>query len=218
VPASCCKPDYDAVFDDRAAQQDAERYRRSGVQGSTRRLVELITARGVRGASVLDVGGGVEVIGIELLQAGAALLAGVDASRAYVAVATAELARRGLTERATVRYGDFVELADEMEPADVVTLDRVVCCYGDWRALVDRSARHARRVFGLVYPNDRWWIRAAIGVGNLWMRLTRTSYRGYVHPERGIDAHIRESGFALRSHHRGWVWQTAVYERVTATP
>ncbi|MGZ8562754.1 MAG: methyltransferase domain-containing protein [Candidatus Limnocylindria bacterium] len=213
VPTSCCKPDYDAVFDDRAARHDAEGYRRHGPQGSTMRLVNEVTARGVRGASVLDIGGGAGAIGMELLAAGAESLTDVDASRAYIEVARAEIGRRGWAERAAFHYGDFVELADEIDPADVVTLDRVVCCYGDWQALVDRSARHARRLYALVYPNDRWWLRAGIAIGNLWPRLAGRTYRGYVHPERAIDARIRSIGFERRSHHRGWVWQTAVYER-----
>ena len=213
MPGSCCTPDFDTVFDDRAARHDAERYRRRGADGSTRRLVEAIKALDVRGASLLDIGGGVEVIGIELLAAGATSLTGVDASRAYVTVATEELARRGLAERATLRYGDFVEHAPTLEAADVVTLDRVVCCYRDWEALIGSSLARARRLYGLVYPHDRWWMRIGIGLSNLWFRIAGNAYRGYVHPERAIDATIRGEGFEVRSHHRGWVWQTVVYER-----
>ncbi|MGH2782949.1 MAG: methyltransferase domain-containing protein, partial [Thermoleophilaceae bacterium] len=185
-----------------------------GPSGSTLRLVEAIAARGVEGASVLDIGGGVGVIGLELLGDGAATLTDVDASRPYVAAARQAVEERGLGDRTTIHHGDFVELADEIEPADVVTLDRVVCCYGDWRALVDRSTERARRLYGLVYPNDRWWLRLGIGFGNLWLRAFGRSYRGYVHPERMIDERVHAAGFTPRSHHRGWVWQTVLYERV----
>jgi magnesium-protoporphyrin O-methyltransferase len=162
---------------------------------------------------VLDIGGGAGAIGMDLLAAGAVSVTDVDASRAYLAVARAEIDRRGWAERATFHYGDFVELAEGIDAADVVTLDRVVCCYADWQALVDESARHARRIYALVYPNDRWWLRVGIAIGNLWPRLSGQTYRGYVHPERAIDVRIRSNGFERRSHHRGWVWQTAVYER-----
>jgi hypothetical protein len=107
-----------------------------------------------------------------------------------------------------------VALTDELETADIVTLDRVVCCYRDWAALVDRSVAHARRIYGMVYPNDRWCTRAAIWMGNLMLRFSRQSYRGYVHPERAIDARIRDAGFGRRLHHRGWLWQTVVYTRL----
>jgi len=217
MPPSCCDVDYDRMFDARTAHRELTAYRRSGPAGSTRRLIDAIKATGIERASVLDIGGGVGVIGFELLAAGANRLTDVDAARAYVAVARDEAERLGLEDRTTFRHGDFVALADEIGSADVVTLDRVVCCYGDWTALVDRSIAHARRIYGLVYPNDRWWTRFGIWMGNLTLRFSRQSYRGYVHPERAIDARIRDAGFERRLHHRGWLWQTAVYQRTPAS-
>lgn len=214
MPPSCCGPDYDAMFDDRTARRELARYRRGGPDASTRRLVDALKAAGVQDASLLDIGGGVGTIGIELLAAGADTLTNVDASGPYLAVARGELERRGLGDRAAFHHGDFVELADRVEEADIVTLDRVVCCYRDWPALVDRSVARARRLYGLVLPNERWWLRIAIGIGNLVLRLRGQSYRGYVHPERRIDERIRGAGFRTRSHHRGWVWQTVLYERI----
>jgi Methyltransferase domain len=213
VTSSCCHPDYDAAFDARAAHRQLSEYRRSGPTGSTRRLLDGIKTDDVRHSTVLDVGAGIGVIGLELLAAGATAVTNVDAARAYVAVGRHEIERRRLSDRATFHHADFVEIADNVKPADIVTLHRVVCCYADWPTLLDVSAIRARRLFGLVYPNDRWWIRLAIGCGNLVLRLRRQSFRGYVHPERGIDERIRGAGFEERLHHRGWVWQTVVYVR-----
>lgn len=204
------------MFDARTARRQLIAYRRSGPTGTTRRLIDAIRDAGVDGATVLDIGGGVGIIGFELLAAGADRLTDVDAARAYIAVARREATRRGLDDRVTLRHGDFVALAEEIEPADIVTLDRVVCCYGDWTALVDRSAARARRLYGLVYPTDRWWTRFGIGMGNLMLRLTRRTFRGFVHPERAIDDRVRAAGFEPRVHHRGWLWQTVIYERTRA--
>lgn len=214
MPPSCCDTDYDAAFDAKTARRELLTYRRAGPTGSTKRLVDEIARTGVGGASILDIGGGVGIVGFELLAAGAEHLTDVDAARAYVAVARREAEHRGVADRTVFRHGDFVALAGEVESADVVTLHRVVCCYADWEALVDRSVERARRLYGLVYPTDRWWTRIGIGVANLVPRLMRIAFRGYVHPEQAIDARIRRAGFQLRSHHRGWLWQTAVYERV----
>jgi hypothetical protein len=214
VPASCCKPDYDAVFGARAARRQATAYRRHGARGSTLRLIEAIRRSGIGGASVLDIGGGVGVIGLELLATGAASVTEVDASGPYIAVARHEAGRAGWGDRASYIYGDFVELAGEIEAVDVVTLDRVICCYGDWRAMMDRSTEHAGRLIGLVVPNDRWWLRAGVGLGNLCLRLIGQSFRGYLHPERQLDERVRAAGFERRMYHRGWVWQTALYERI----
>ena len=213
MPPRCCEPDYDALFDDRAARRELAAYQRNGPSGTTRRLIEAIRSEGVDGASVLDIGGGVGIIGAELLGAGASTLTDVDASRAYAATARAELERRGFGDRISVHHGDFVRIAGDIAPVDIVTLDRVVCCYGDWATLVDRSTEHAQRLIGLVYPNDRWWMRLVVDAGNLVMRLFRQQFRFYVHPEREIDARIRGAGFERPFHHRSIGWQTAIYHR-----
>jgi hypothetical protein len=127
-----------------------------------------------------------------------------------------EAERRGFGDRAAHRYGDFVELADEVEPADIVTLDRVICCYADMPALVGRSVERARRLYALVYPVDRWWIRLIVGVGNGVLRLFRQSFRFHVHATRAVDRLIRSHGFERRLHHRGVVWQTFLYSRSPA--
>lgn len=202
------------MFDAPTARRQLAAYRRSGTTGSTRRLVDAIKAAGVNGASVLDIGGGVGVIGLELLAAGADHVTDVDASPAYVAVVRSEAERRGLGERMSVLHGDFVLLADAVEPADIVTLDRVVCCYGDWTALVERSTSRALRIYALAYPVDRWWTRFGIRLGNLGLRLVGRAFRGYVHPERAVHERIQAAGFERRTDHRGWLWQSAVYERI----
>jgi magnesium-protoporphyrin O-methyltransferase len=209
----CCRPDYDALFDARSARRQLEAYRRKGAEGTTRRLLDAIRAEGIAGASVLDIGGGVGVIGMELLDAGADRLTGVDASRNYVAVATHEFRRRGYGDRATFHHADFVELAPEVPAADVVTLDRVVCCYLDWEALVARSVERARRLYGLVYPVDRWWMRWSIGLVRTVGGLFGQAYPFSVHPDRRIDAQIRAAGFVPVLVRRGIAWQTVLYRR-----
>ena len=111
---------------------------------------------------MLDIGGGIGAIQLELLAAGASRAQAVDASEAYVETARAEAERRGYGDQTTARVGDFVELAPSIEPADVVTLDRVVCCYPDVDALLGAAAeqgdadRRARLPAGhLVEPGRR---------------------------------------------------------------
>jgi hypothetical protein len=215
MPQSCCRPDYDALFDETMANGDLDDYRKDGAQGETRELVEAVRQRGVAGATLLDIGGGVGVIGQELLAAGAAHLTDVDASHAYLEAARWLAGDRGTTDRAEYHFGDFVELAPVVPPADVVTLDRVICCYPDWHALVDASVSHAHRLYGLVYPVDRWWMRTGAWLGNLFLRITRQSFRFYVHPSRAVDARVRGAGFARIVQRRGLIWQVVLYERLS---
>lgn len=209
----CCQTDYDALFDDRAARRELADYRRRGARGTTARLLEAIRREGVVSASVLDIGGGVGVIGAELLRAGASSLTDVDASRPYLAAARSEINRRGYADRATFEHGDFVERAPDVAPADIVTLDRVICCYGDWVGLVDRSVERARRLYGLVYPVDRWWMRLSVGVVRGISRLFGHPAPFAVHPDRAVDARIRAAGFTPIVEERGFAWQTVLYRR-----
>jgi magnesium-protoporphyrin O-methyltransferase len=221
MPDSCCRPshplpDYDAEFDEESVRRDLLEFRRDGADGTTRRLARALVEQGVRGATLLDIGGGVGALQFELLGAGVAASVDVDASAAYLEAASGEAAERGLREQTAYRHGDFVELAAEIEPADVVTLHRVICCYPDAVALVSASASHARRLYGLVYPVDRWWTRILFSFGNLASRLTGNAFRIHLHPTSLVDRLVREAGLEPRYRHVGWIWQTAVYARPAA--
>ena len=213
MPKDCCSIDYDAHFDAEEARHDLLVYRKDGADGSTRRLIDALLAEGIEGASLLDIGGGVGIIQLELLEAGIASSVDVDASGPYLQVAEAEAAERGFRERTAYHHGDFVALADQVEDADVVTLDRVICCYPDVRSLVGSSARHARRLYALVYPVDRWWTRGVGRIMNFFTMLSRSEYRMYVHSERLVDQLVREAGLLPHYRHAGMVWQTVVYAR-----
>ena len=189
--AGCCNPtDYRRLFSGKQARRDARRFRRRGLHGTSRDLVEL--AGDVRGASVLDVGGGVGAIELELLAAGA---------------------ERGVETRVERRVGDFVTA--ELEPHDVVVMHRVVCCYPDVDALVGAAADHARRVLLLTYPQDGPALRLAFRALNLWLRLSGCGFRAYVHRAARIAAIAEEHGLRLeRAKPSGRFWESAVYRRM----
>ena len=213
-PGPCDCPGCPNVFSLKAAEEDLRRYLRQGPDPSTRSLISAIESQGIDGASVLDIGGGIGAIQLELLAAGAATTESVDATPSYVAVARAEAERRGYGARTRHLEGDFVALANEVEPADVVTLDRMVCCYSDMPRLVGRSLEHARRMIGLVYPRDTWWTRAMARAMALFHRLTRDPVRWYIHSESTLDALIRGAGFERRVLRRHVLWQVALYVRI----
>ena len=204
------------MFDEPSVRRDLADYRHRGPQGATRDLIEAIRAEGAEeldGAEVLDIGGGVGVIGHELVASGAAKLTAVDLSNHYLAAARDEATDRGYVERADFRFGDFVELAPALDDADVVTLDRVLCCYRDWRALVGASTAKARRLYGVVYPVDRPWTRVASVLGNVVLRVFRSDFRFHIHPDRAVDLLIRDAGFERRYRRGGLIRQTVLYRR-----
>jgi magnesium-protoporphyrin O-methyltransferase len=201
------------VFGDRVARRELRRYRRRGPSKSTRLLVDALRDEGVRDATILDVGGGVGVIYHELLAAGARSATHVDAAASYLAVARDEAERRAEADRVRFVHGDFVELAPEIAPADVVTLDRVICCYPDMRRLVGLSAVRARRLYGAVFPRDTWWVRLLQPIGNLLFRMQRSAFRLYLHPPSDIDEALRDAGLSRSYVARTPLWEVAVYAR-----
>jgi magnesium-protoporphyrin O-methyltransferase len=201
------------MFSSGEAENDLKRYRKKGPDPTTRALIEALVAEGVDGATLLDIGGGIGAIQLELLAAGAARAESVDASEAYVEVAHSEAERRGFADRTSGRVGDFVALAPDIEPADIVTLDRVVCCYPDLRALLEAAAGRARRLVGLVYPRDVWWNRIVARVINAFGWLTRNDTRWYLHRPGQVDALLRGAGYERREIKRNVIWQVVVYRR-----
>ena len=211
---SCCACEsYQSQFGDKHAVKDLKRYRKKGPDKTTRLLIDALKREGVSGASLLDVGAGIGILHHELLDAGAAKAVHVDATAPHIHVAKEEAARRGHRDRVTFLCGDFVVLAPEIPAADVVTLDRVICCYPDMELLVSTSASHAQRLYGAVFPRERWIVRAVVAFGNFARRVTGNAFRAYVHPVRAIDAALERQGLQLRSVRDTFVWRIVVYSR-----
>jgi magnesium-protoporphyrin O-methyltransferase len=215
----CCSPGdsaFDHQFDARHAAGKLRDYRRNGPEGLTQALIEGLAAGGVDGRTVLDIGGGVGAVHHELLRSGAAAAVDIDASRAYIAVAREEAVRQGHADRVQYLKGDFVALADDVEPADLVALDRVICCYGDVAELVGRSATLARRRYGLVYPRDSWLGRVGTAFLNARFRLVRSPFRVYVHRTAEVEGILAAHGLVKRIRQTTLIWQLEIYERPAA--
>src|ERR1043166_3906801 len=201
--SSCCTSFSTAnqrQFSDATARRDLERYRKRGLDVTTRFLRDAILTAG-NGRTVLDVGAGIGALGFELLAAGATRVTVVEAAAAYVAAAREEAARRGLLPGLDLVHGDFVTVAPDLVPADVVTMDRVVCCYPAYRPLLEAAARHSRRLLAFSYPRDRWFVRAAVTLQNLVRAAVRNPFRGFVHPAGDMETVLKAHGFS-RTHHR----------------
>lgn len=215
---SCCRCEgLESQFDRETAERELRRFRRRGPIRSTQLLIDGLRGAGVGGASLIDIGGGVGAIHHTLLDAGAASAAQVDISPEYIKAARDEAARRGHGDRVSFIHGDFVQLAAELPDADIVTLDRVICCYPDMPALVGAAADRARRLIGAVYPPDTWWTRIGVRAVNALMRLRRSEFRVYMHSPSDIDDVLQRRGFDCVTRRRTMLWQIAIYERPAAS-
>ncbi len=207
---SCCSPgSYVEVFGAKQARRDARKYRKKGLDPTARLIVE--HAGEPEGVTVLEVGGGVGAIGLELLKHGAAHATNVELSPEYDEEAWALAREAGLEERVERRVGDFAR--DGVPPADVVAMHRVVCCYPDYEQLLGEASDHARRALVFSFPRETWWWRLGIGVLNALMRLRRREFRAYVHPVPRLLAVPLDHGLALEFEHEGRIWRMAAFRR-----
>lgn len=212
----CCRPgDLDDVFDARRAERKARDYERRGVGGDSRRIVDLVRDRMPSGYTVLEVGGGVGEIPLELLKDGAASAVNVELATTYEAAASALIDRHGLTGRVERRLGDFVAAAGEIAQADVVVMNRVVCCDARPEAMVGAAAARARRLLVITIPVERWWIRLGLGVANLFLAFRGVAFRGYVHPTRTVVAAAERQGLRLVRRDPAILFQLLAFERAT---
>jgi magnesium-protoporphyrin O-methyltransferase len=210
----CCDEDLALLgYDGNSAGKDLAKWRNRGPHPATQELIDVIRDEGVAGAVLLDIGAGVGAVHISLLEAGAATAVDVDASREYLATARSEAERRGFAGRVAYRYGDVVELAAELPPADIVTLDSVICCYPYLPALLDAAVKPNPRLVGLTYPRDVWWMRAYMHIWNVAHAAVGSRARYFIHRHAQVNRLMAELGFA--NTHEGGTreWRVVLYGR-----
>lgn len=201
------------VFSERFARRLAKRYRKRGLDRTARRMADFVAAQGLEGATVLEIGGGVGEIQLELLKAGAARTTNLELSRAYDADARKLAEEHGLADRVERRLHDIAEAPEDVEPADVVVLHRVVCCYPDYERLLGAAADHAGRLLVFSYPARTILTRVFMTVANAFQALLRRDFRSFTHPPEAMLAVLDRHGLSRTYEHRARIWQIAGLER-----
>jgi SAM-dependent methyltransferase len=204
------------AYDGLDAEADLHRWRDGKLNPETTELIDVVRREGVAGAAVLDIGAGVGAVHVSLLEAGAAGAVDVDASREYLAAARSEAERRGLGDRVQYRYGDVVELADELPPATIVTLDSAICCYPYLEPLLAAATRSQPRLVGITYPRDVWWMRAFMRLYNLAHAVRRSPARYFIHRHAQVERWMAGAGY-MNAHEGGTrYWRVVLYRRAVA--
>jgi magnesium-protoporphyrin O-methyltransferase len=211
---SCCDPrGCDDFFGGGFARKMANRYRKRGLDRTSRRMVAFLEAHGLAGGTVMEVGGGVGEIQIELLKRGATRAVNLELSSAYDGEAERLLAEAGLQGRAERRLHDIAVDPDGVEAADVVVLHRVVCCYPDYERLLGAAADRARRLLVFSHPPRNLISRSLVAAQNAFFRLRGSEFRTFAHPPAAMLAVLNERGLQQDFAHRGLVWRVAGLER-----
>lgn len=210
---TCCGHCEDAgdFFNDRTAKKDLKKYRRRGPEKPTQLLTRSVSEASIEGKTLLDIGGGIGAIQFELFGHGLQQSVMVDASGAYQKVSKKEASKRGLTDQTQYHFGDFTELADSIPEADIVTLDKVICCYPDLEKLLETSLKKSRQIYGLIFPRVNILTKTIFTLGNMWFRIRGSRFRTYLHPTDKVDEIVTSHGFESRSRRKTILWQVHTY-------
>jgi magnesium-protoporphyrin O-methyltransferase len=115
------------------------------------------------------------------------------------------------------RYGDVVELATNLPPADIVTMDSVICCYPYLAALLGAAVRTQPRIVGITYPRDTWWMRLFMRLANATYSVRRVPARYFIHRHFDVNRLMADAGYG--NVYEGGIrpWRVVLYRRLEAT-
>jgi SAM-dependent methyltransferase len=203
----------EAQFDHKVAERDLRRYRRRGPDVTSRLILAELRRWPLEGRQLLDIGGGIGVISAELADTGLASVTVVEASPAYLQVARQQIGARYESRPTKFILGDFARIAATLPDADVVTLDRVVCCYPDYEALLMGAADRTRQLLAFTYPSDRWYVRALFALENFWLWLIGKRFRASVHSPQHMGEVLEAAGLVRTERRETLTWVLDLYRR-----
>lgn len=212
MPCNCCEIENNTFTED-DAKADLKQYRKRGPANQTKLILEAVRSLGLKDTALLDIGGGIGAIHHELLKDVAREATHVDASSAYLKVATEEAKRLGHEAQVKFIHADFTDVASELPQADVVTLDRVVCCYPNFRELLKAASSKSRKAIALTYPREEWYIKMVMSMMNFFQRVRRDPFRVFVHPVAEMEALLNKEGLKRISTRKLFVWEMSLYQR-----
>tara|TARA_B100001750_G_C15388391_1_gene536150 strand:- start:52 stop:657 length:606 start_codon:yes stop_codon:yes gene_type:complete len=201
------------MFDKKSAKRDLKRYLKKGPSTTTKILLNAVNKIGVQGMTFLDIGGGIGAIQYALIKWGALNGVSIEASSAYIDSIKEETGENNLTEKVVFKHGDFTTIASDLNSSDIVTLDKVICCYDDMNRLVDLSSKLARKIYAVVYPRDNWWTKLFLPIINFYPKIKGSSFRLFIHPTNKVEDIIINNGLKRIYNTTRLFWQVAVFIR-----
>lgn len=212
--SDCCDPSpYRHFFNRKEAGRKIRQYRKKGLEPMATSMVDFLVSEGVESANLLEVGGGIGAIEIELLKKGVTSAVNVELSAGYDEAADELAAQEGVADRIERKIGDFVEVQDEIDPADIVVLNKVVCCYPFMERMMGAATSKTGKYLAVVFPREKWSNRLMFGIGNRFFKLRGCAFQSFVHPVDEIERVASEAGLQVRHRDNTVVWQAVVWER-----
>jgi len=195
------------------ARSYRRRFIKNGFEPSQLQLMQGLEQAGFKNATLLEVGSGVGYMHQILLEQGAKSAVGIDLAPDMLNEAQQWADEKGLADRVEYIQGDFIELLDQVKPAEVTILDKVVCCYPHAKLLLNSSTAKTSRVYALTYPRSRWFIKVAVEIMAFFFKLGGSDFRAFVHNPDDIERWIIEAGFKKTYQKKTFIWLSQIYQK-----
>ncbi|MFH6604503.1 class I SAM-dependent methyltransferase [Maribacter algicola] len=212
VKEHCCGADL--FFDRKTAEKQYRHYLKNGPSRVTAKIIQQLTRQTIEGKSLLDVGGGIGALQWWFLQRGGSKTISIDASSGYLRQAEEHAAKNGWETKTHFILGDYTEVYSQVDRPDYITLDKVVCCYPEFKEILEISCQQARTYVALSYPIDGMISRIISWFGTLFIRFKNNSFRPYVHSVNQIRQVFEQQGYKRVSHALAFPWHIEIYRRV----
>ncbi|MBL4655806.1 MAG: methyltransferase domain-containing protein [Bacteroidia bacterium] len=210
---SCQCLGIESQFDEKEARKKLKEFRKNGTSKLANILLEAIKQNNIDNKTLLDIGGGIGGMQYDLLKSGVSEVTSVDASIAYHNVAEKETASQGFSNSIKRHHGDFVELSYEIPQHDIVTMDKVICCYDDIQGLIDHSSKKCNETYGVIYPIDSVIAKWLQNVVNVFFKVFKNGFQVFIHSRSDIEEILSNNGFKPKFRKTHWVWQICVYTK-----
>ena len=217
---NCCTSDElkakDDFFSKRAMHYD-KRFHKKGVDKTQQFLLEGITTamnNGKRSAStVMEIGCGIGGLLLTMLGKGLNYAIGVDASEGMLEKAKQNAAEMNFKDKTLFLHRDFVDVEPELNPADIVILDKVLCCDSNPQSLIKKSTAKTKAIYAVSFPRDHLLVRLFVKAGIAITKIFPVKFTPFYHEPTDIQRWIEDANFVLSCACNTFFWQVQVYTR-----
>jgi len=212
IQEHCCGADL--FFNKTTAKKEYRTYVRKGPSRVTAKIIQQLENQDVKGKSMVDVGGGIGALQWWFLQNEGAKTTDIDASSGYLKQALNHAGENGWQDKTQFIMGDCTDVYPQIDDPDFITLDKVICCYPNFKEILVSTCQKSKRYISLSYPIDGIIAQAIRGMGALFFMLKKNPFRPYVHPVRQIRDVFTENGYKRLSHSIAFPWHVEIYSRI----
>ena len=188
-----------------------KKFQRKGPGKSTKRLLELLFLQNVRDKTLLDIGGGIGTIQWSFIEKGGRSTLDIDASNGYLEVAKTHAQEKNFTDKTNFMHGDFVDKSSAINSYDFITLDKVLCCYPDYKALLGAVLEKSNQAIALTFPMGGLISKGIAQFMKIYMYFKKNPFRTYIHSPGEIERLIQSRGFYAAHKKISFPWHVQIY-------